>query len=178
MYKTLKIFQLNLRRQREVQQSVMNDDQLRDFGILALSEPYAFLLEDRVIIVPLAHTYWTKMIPISQREGRWPFRSMLWIRKDLDSEQIPIQLPDITAALLHLTDRSIFIVSSYLEPVNPKGLLQTITQLRTAVSEAQQRTGTRMDIVVVGDFNQHDQLWEATTSRKQDKAKQTYLSTL
>jgi hypothetical protein len=61
---------------------------------------------------------------------------MLWIRKDLDSEQIPIQSPDITAVLLHLTDRSIFVVSTYAEPANPEALLQTITQLRTAVSEA------------------------------------------
>jgi hypothetical protein len=61
---------------------------------------------------------------------------MLWIRKDLDSEQIPIQSPDITAALLHLTDRSIFVASTYAEPANPEALLQTITQLRTAVSEA------------------------------------------
>jgi hypothetical protein len=70
MSKILKIFQLNLRKQQEVQQSVINDDQLQDFGILALSEPYAFLLEDRVITVLLAYTYWTKMIPTSQREGR------------------------------------------------------------------------------------------------------------
>jgi hypothetical protein len=70
MSKILKIFQLNLRKQQEVQQSVINDDQLQDFGILALSEPYTFLLEDRVITVLLAYTYWTKMIPTSQREGR------------------------------------------------------------------------------------------------------------
>jgi hypothetical protein len=127
MYKTLKIFQLNLRKQREVQQSVMNDDQLQDFGILALSEPYAFLREDRVITVPLAHTHWTKMIPTSQREGRWPIRSMLWIRKDLNGEQVPIRSPDITAVLLHLTDRSVLVVSTYVEPANPEALLQTIT---------------------------------------------------
>jgi hypothetical protein len=136
MSKTLKIFQLNLRKQQEVQQSVMNDNQLQDFGILALSEPYAFLLEDRVITVPLAHTHWTKMIPTSQREGRWLIRNMLWIRKDLDGEQIPIQSLDITAALLRLTDRSIFVISTYVKPANPTALLQTITQLRIAISEA------------------------------------------
>jgi hypothetical protein len=57
IHRTLKIFQLNLRKKREVQQSVMNDDQLQDFGILALCEPYAFSLDDRVITVLLAHTH-------------------------------------------------------------------------------------------------------------------------
>jgi hypothetical protein len=52
---------------------------------------------------------------------------MLWIRKDLDGEQIPIQSLDITAALLRLTDRSIFVISTYVKPANPEALLQTIT---------------------------------------------------
>jgi hypothetical protein len=158
MCKTLKVFQLNLRKQREVQQSVMNDDQLQDFAILALSEPYAFLKEDRVITAPIAHVYWTKMIPTSQRAGRWPIRSMLWIRKDLDSEQIPIQSPDLTAALLHLTDRAVFVVSTYVEPANQEALQQTIIQLQTAIYETQRRVGIRMDIIIVGDFNRHDYL--------------------
>jgi hypothetical protein len=67
------------------------------------------------------------MIPTSQREGRWLIRNMLWIRKDLDGEQIPIQSLDITAALLRLTDRSIFVISTYVKPANPEALLQTIT---------------------------------------------------
>lgn len=51
MHRTLEIFQLNLRKQREVQQSAMNDGQLSDFGILALTEPYALLQEARVTTV-------------------------------------------------------------------------------------------------------------------------------
>ncbi len=42
MHRTLKINQLNVRKQRSVQQSVMNDDELHDFAVLALSEPYSF----------------------------------------------------------------------------------------------------------------------------------------
>jgi hypothetical protein len=70
VYKILKVFQLNLRKQREVQQSVINDDKSQAFAILTLSEPHTFLKEDRVImIVLIAHIYWTKMIPTSQRVG-------------------------------------------------------------------------------------------------------------
>ncbi len=63
MYRTLKVFQLNVRKQQEVQQSVMNDNQLQDFSVIALSEPHSFTREDKVMTVPLGHTYWSKMIP-------------------------------------------------------------------------------------------------------------------
>jgi hypothetical protein len=84
---------------------------------------------------------------------------MLWIRKDLDSEQIPIQSPDLTVALLYLTDRAVFVVSTYVEPANQEALQQTIIQLQTAIYETQRRVGIRMDIIIVGDFNRHDYLW-------------------
>lgn len=159
MHKTLKVFQLDIRKQREVQQSVMNDDQLEDFGTLALSEPHSFVREDRVITGPSGHIRCAKMIPTSQHDGRWAIRSMLWIRRDLESEQIPVQSSDVTVALLHLPDRSVFFASVYIEPANPETLLNTIGLLRPAIQKAQQRLGTRMDVILAGDFNQHDQLW-------------------
>ncbi|KYG40017.1 hypothetical protein M433DRAFT_538572 [Acidomyces richmondensis BFW] len=58
------------------------------------------------------------MTPTSAREGRRAIGSMLWIRRDIESEQLPICLPDITAALLQLPDRSILIASVYVELAN------------------------------------------------------------
>jgi hypothetical protein len=159
MHRTLKVFQLNVRKQREVQQSVMNDQQLQDFGIIALSEPHSFIMDGVVTTVPLGHAQWTKMIPGSQHEGRWAIRSMLWIRKDIESEQVTIQSSDLTAALLYLPDRAVFVASVYVEPANPEALLQTIDLLQLAIQETQHKIGTRMDILLAGDFNQHDCLW-------------------
>lgn len=50
------------------------------------------------------------MILTTQHEGRWAIRSMLCIRRDLEAMQIAVESADITAAVLHLPDRSILIV--------------------------------------------------------------------
>ena len=69
----------------------MNDTQLRDFGVLAISEPYARVIDGRVTTVPMGHTNWANMVPSVQYQERWAVRSMLWVRKDIEAEQIPVQ---------------------------------------------------------------------------------------
>ncbi|EAQ87075.1 hypothetical protein CHGG_08328 [Chaetomium globosum CBS 148.51] len=68
---TLKILQLNVRKRREVQQSLLNDEGLKDFAVLAISEPYARLIEGSVTTVPMSHHNWTKLIPTTRRETTW-----------------------------------------------------------------------------------------------------------
>ena len=41
MDKTLQILQLNVRKMDMVQQSLLNDESLKDFSVLAISEPYS-----------------------------------------------------------------------------------------------------------------------------------------
>jgi hypothetical protein len=55
------------------------------------------------------------MVLSVQRQERWAFRSMHWIRKDIEAEQIPVQSSDLTAAVLRLLGRSILAVSVYVE---------------------------------------------------------------
>jgi hypothetical protein len=69
-----------------VQQSLMNDEQLRDFGVLAITEPHVWKQGDTLITVPAGHSNWTRMIPTVQEEAGWAVRSMLWVRKDLEVE--------------------------------------------------------------------------------------------
>jgi hypothetical protein len=85
--KTLRILQLNVRKQQMVQHSLMNDDSLKDFGVLAISEPYARAIENTVVTALTGHSNWTKVVPSAQRQGRWVFRSMLWIRKDIEESR-------------------------------------------------------------------------------------------
>ncbi len=82
------MLQLNVRKQREVQHSLMNDQRLMDFGVLVISEPYAWTTNNVVATVPMGHPNWTKVVPTVQREERWVFRTMLWIRKDIEAEQV------------------------------------------------------------------------------------------
>jgi hypothetical protein len=83
---------------------------------------------------------------------------MLWIRKDIEVEQVLIQSSDLTAAVLRLSDRSILVVSVYVEGENTAALLDTTEMLHQLIQETRTRIGTRVDVALAGDFNRHDQL--------------------
>ena len=89
-----------------VQQSLLNDESLKDFSALAISEPYLWRDKEsnEIVITPIQHHNWTKMIPTTHYDSRWAIQSMLWIRKDLEAQQIAVESADITAAVLHLLD--------------------------------------------------------------------------
>jgi hypothetical protein len=107
----------------------------------------------------MGHPHWTKITPTIQQRGRWAFRSMLWIRKDIEAEQVPMQSSDLTAAVLRLPDRSILVVSVYVEPQDAEALRVAIYELRQVIRGTRSKIGTRVDVVLAGDFNRHDQLW-------------------
>jgi hypothetical protein len=137
----------------------MNDEQLKNCGVLAISEPYARIIDGTLVTVPMGHSNWTKMVPTVQRGERWAFRSMLWIRKDIAAEQVPVQSSDLTAAVLRLPDRSILVVSVYIEPQDAEALRVAICKLHQVIRGTRSKIGTRVDVVLAGDFNRHDQLW-------------------
>lgn len=159
MNKTLQVLQLNVRKQEEVQQSLMNDERLRNFGVLAVSEPYAWVTDGTVVTVPMGHSNWTKIMPTTQRRERWAVRSMMWVRRDIEAEQVPVQSADLTAVVLRLPDRSILVVSVYAEGNNKEELLDITFKLHQLIQETRNRIGTRVDVILTGDFNRHDQLW-------------------
>ena len=102
---------------------------------------------------------WTKMVPSVYREGRWPIRSMLWINKEVEAEQVRIESPDMTAAVVRLPDRLILVVSVYVPGDNARALRETCDHLRKTVREVRRGAGTVVEVVMAGDFNRHDQLW-------------------
>jgi hypothetical protein len=84
---------------------------------------------------------------------------MLWIRKDLEARQIALDSADITAAVLRLPDRSILILSIYVPKADLATLQRILQLLQQAIRSAYHQTHTRLDVLVAGDFNRHDQLW-------------------
>jgi hypothetical protein len=68
----------------------MNDEQLKDYRVLAILKPYTRIIDGTLVIVPMGHSSWTKMVLTCQSGERWTFRSMLWIRKDIETEQVVI----------------------------------------------------------------------------------------
>jgi hypothetical protein len=169
MHRDLRIFQLNVRKQDTVQLGVMNDADLSDYAVLSLTEPYARLVDGAVVTAPNSHNNWTKMVPSIAKSEGWPIRSMLWVRRDLESEQVVVPSPDLTAAVLRLQDRRVLMVSVYVQCNDVSALLAAVREVGNLISRFRSGTGERTDVVVAGDFNRHDVLWggDGTIMRRQ-----------
>lgn len=85
---------------------------------------------------------------------------MLWIRKDIECEQLVVPSADITAALLRFPDRSVLLASVYVKGknANANALSEAMALLQALIGGTRRRIGTRVDIVLAGNFNRHDVL--------------------
>jgi hypothetical protein len=172
MNETLRVMQLNVRKQGAVHESLMNDKNTQNAVALAIQEPQARRIQGRLLTTPMGHHKWTKMVPSIWREGRWAIRSMLWINKEVEAEQVRIESPDLTAAVIRLPERRIFIASVYVEGGDVSALDDACDHLRKAITKIRRDTGTVVEIMIVGDFNRHDQLWggDDVSSARQGEA--------
>jgi hypothetical protein len=84
---------------------------------------------------------------------------MLWINKEIEVEQVLIESLDLMAAVIRLPKWLIFIASVYVEGGNALALDNICNHLLNAITKVQWDTGTVVEILIIGDFNQHDQLW-------------------
>ena len=159
MTRTFRMIQLNVRKQGEILDSLMNDEGIQDVAVVAIQEPHARRIRGRLLTTPMGHHKWTKLVPSAWREGRWPIRSMLWVNKEVEAEQVRIESPDITAAVVRLPDRLVLAASVYVPGGDPQALRETCDSLRQAVEDVRRAAGTVVEVVVAGDFNRHDQLW-------------------
>lgn len=159
MSRVLRILQLNVRKQGAVHDSLMNDEDIQDATVLAIREPQARIIQGRLLITPMSHHKWTKMVPPTHREGRWAIRSMLWINKDVEAEQVIIESADVTAAIVRLPDRLVLVASVYVPGCDVQALKSICRMLRNAITETCRKAGTAVEVAIVGDFNRHDQLW-------------------
>ncbi|EAQ88752.1 hypothetical protein CHGG_05371 [Chaetomium globosum CBS 148.51] len=147
------------KKQGEVHASLMNDVAIQDAAVIAIQEPQARRIQGRLLTTPMDHHKWTKMVPCTLKEGRWAIRSMLWVNKTVEAEQVAVDSPDITAAVIRLPERVVLVASVYVPCGDGEALKDTCENLRRTVAKAKRGVGTTVDIVVAGDFNCHDQLW-------------------
>ncbi|KAJ0127393.1 Acetyl-hydrolase [Fusarium oxysporum f. sp. albedinis] len=99
------------------------------------------------------------MVPAAEREGRWVIRSMLWVSREVEAEQVSIESLDVTAAVIRLPDRLVFTASVYVPGGDAQALQDTCGKLGRAITEVRRRSGRTVDVVITGDFNRHDQMW-------------------
>lgn len=151
-------FRLNVRKHGAVHDSLMDNKGTQDAVVLAIQEPQARRIQDRLLTTPMGHHKWTKMVPSTWRGGRWAIRSMLWVNKDIEAEQVSIESPDLTAAVIRLPKRRIFMVSVYVEGGDAPALHDACNRLRKAITKVRRDTGTVVEAVIIGDFNHHNQL--------------------
>ncbi|KAH7460569.1 hypothetical protein FOMA001_g19559 [Fusarium oxysporum f. sp. matthiolae] len=163
---------LNVHKKDVVQLSMMNDRDLQDYAVLAVAEPYALNIEGSVVTTPNSHRNWIKYIPTKRHDMQWPIRSMLWIRSDLEAEQVPIPSADLTGAILRWPDREVLVVSAYVAGKDEEALRTAMRQLHATIGSFRNSTGKRTDVILAGDFNRHDQLWggDDVTGRRQGEA--------
>ena len=83
---------------------------------------------------------------------------MLWVNKEVKAEQVLIESPDITAALIRLPGRLILVASVYVPGGDAQALRDTCALLSKAIADTRRDAGTVVKIVIAGDFNRHDQL--------------------
>ena len=81
------------------------------------------------------------------------------MNKDMEAKQVPIQSPDMTAAVIRLPDQLILVASVYVPGGDYQALQDTCDNLRKAVQDIRRGTGMVVEVVIAGDFNQHDYLW-------------------
>lgn len=72
---------------------------------------------------------------------------------------MPVESPDLTVAVIRLPERLIFLASVYVEGGNALALDDVCNHLLNAVTKVRRDTGVVVEILIVGDFNRHDQLW-------------------
>lgn len=159
MINTLKTIQLNVRKQKPVSLSLMNDEQLEDFAVIAMSEPSVRVIQGEVVTMPMGHRNWIKLLPTDLKlEESWVARSMLWIRADIETQSVPIPSSDLTAAIIRLTTKEILVISVYVECNSTSELTRALSHMDQAIKSTREKN-PQTEILIMGDFNRHDQLW-------------------
>lgn len=122
----MKLLQLNVQKQCNVQHSVLKDARLKEYAGLVVSEPLVFETDGKVTTSPMGHQGWTPILPSERRDARWVVRSTLWVRGDIEREEVSVPSADLTVPLLRLPDRSVAVASVYVEEGNAAVLNGTV----------------------------------------------------
>lgn len=166
----LKFLQANLGKCPPAQQSLLNDENVKSFGAILVSEPHCPRIEGKVVVSLIHHRFWEPFYPsvYQGEEKRWAFRSMTWVNKTLRARQMRVESSDITAAVVELDSRTILLFSVYVPPIqHDKDNNEELDSRLRLIEEAYRATKRglpekKLEVFIAGDFNRWDQMWSGT----------------
>lgn len=166
----LKFLQANLRKCPPAQQSLLNNESIKEFGAILVSEPHCPRIDGKIVVSPIHHRFWEPFYPsvYQGEERRWAFRLMIWMNKSLRAHQIHIESSDITATMVEIDSRVILLFSVYIPPIqhdkdNNEELDSRLRLIEGAYKAVKRNLlEKKLEIFIAGDFNQWDQMWSST----------------
>jgi hypothetical protein len=169
MLDNLKILHYNLGKRKQVQWSLLNDNALEWYTVLATVEPYLYADPETAQPRHTAHRQWQAITPTVHREDghlRHSYRAMLWVNVDVQARQIPVESHDIAAAVISLQTSKALVISAYdprtteRSPISRDRVLEhKIILLQGAIDLARAEEGSDLQVVICSDLNQHSALW-------------------
>jgi hypothetical protein len=165
----LRVLHLNVGKRPVVQQSLLNDDSLKDFDALTVVEPYIFRHPQTGVPTITPDRRWEVFRPTTMRadgHARHAFRAAIWVNTRCKATQIPADSYDVAAVLLHLKERKLLLIACYearaadTEAIREQDLRAMIQTLELTIKKAQREVGVvQLEILICADFNRYHVLW-------------------
>jgi Endonuclease-reverse transcriptase len=88
---------------------------------------------------------------------------MIWVHRNIEAKQVPVDHADVTAVLVRLSSRLILVFSVYMPSHDPNDVNALEDQLQhiqeTTRIIRRDLSPQTVELIIAGDFNRHDQLW-------------------
>ena len=138
MSRTFRVIQLNVRKQGEVHDSLMNDEEIRGATVVAIQEPHARMIQgqasddsdgppqmDQDGPINIAQKGDGRSGACSGSTKRWKRSRSRWTR------------PDMTAAIIRLPDTMVLVISVYVPGVDATALKEACENIREDGDESE-----------------------------------------
>lgn len=120
------------------------------------------MIDGRVIAAPGFHAFWNQfLLPKPPEADHHPFiRSLIYTSTRLRAAQVPVDSTDITAVQFQLDNRAFLAFSVYIPQIEGTEAIDNArTEQACRLIEETCLLLPIHEVIVIGDFNRHDQLW-------------------
>ena len=149
---------------REAQHMLYNNEALADFHFILSQEPYRFLLNGEVVLAGL-NPKWIRFVLMGRRQQYPPVRSYIWVFSELTAIQLQVDLVDIIVVVSHVSQRRlvivlVYILNKYLRRTKEKNLEELFSRLEIINNLIQGKLLRDLytKVVIIDNFNWHNLL--------------------